>query len=520
MRKILLPFFALIILCCPIENACGQQYVDFESLQFKNDYERVNFENLAKGDTNYLALLMGASGRLDAPTANDYLQQIEELYQSLDSAKLMGKSPKKIVKTVFNTIHDNIFLKYEEENQFCEIFERGYYNCVSASAMYSYMLARLGVQHQIVETTNHVYVIAYPKGETWVIESTDPEQGFYEIDDSSREAYLQMLLDQKLITQEQIETGNIDAIIDDLNPSKSINLARLVSIQYQNQSIYEAEANRFWPAIQNHLKARYISPEGDYPGANYIFLSWIEKEQYSHPYFFKVLPWAFYTSSEEERKEMLNNIDYYGQQYNLGKLSEAHFNAFYDILDSVYRYNDSALKVVQEKRLLTTTFTAIQKGQVQSASKGARKLMDSTPDDFRHQSALLASLGLLIQNGSWTDQTVLDSIEYLDDRYPELLEFGLWRNLVAEIYLVEAVNEVNRKNLARAEKHLTKLDELLQGEVPEAVNEEIVALAFSKVAHYAYRRSEKKALYWVNQGLRYSPDSSLLLGLKDYYNKP
>lgn len=519
MKKLLLPIFSLCLLLSLPQSALGQELVPFETLQFANDFERATFQKLSQGDTNYTALLLAASGRLDAGTAQAYSEKMEALYQSLDSAKLMRKSAKKIVKTIFNTIHDNLFVKYEEENQFCEIFETGYYNCVSATAMYSYMFKRLGVPYQIIEAPNHVYVMAYPKEETWVIESTDPQQGYYELADNSDELYVRYLIEQKMITESQASLRNPADIVNEFNPTAPIDYRRLAAIQYHNQAIYDSEANRFYEGIKNHLKARYIDPTADYTGVSYIFLSWIEKEQYNNPQFFDILPWVFYTVTEEERLEMLNNLEYYGQQYNLGKLNEEQFNAFFDVLDTVYSYNDSALKVVREKRMLALTVMAIQNGQAKAASSNVRKLMDSNPSDFRHQSLFLASLGLLINNGSWTDETALDSVEMLHNRYPELKDFGLWKNLVAELYLLEAVGAINRKNLSLAEKHLNRLEEILQGEVPEAVNEELVAIAYSKVAHYSYRRSKSKALYWVEQGLRYSPNSSLLLGLKDFYNK-
>ena len=112
---------------------------------------------------------------------------------------MVRKSTKKIVKTVFNTVHEQIFYKYELNNQFCEVFETGFYNCVSASGMYSYFFARLGIPHMMVQIPGHVYVMVMHDDETWVVESTDPQQGFYEIEMQSREETIQEYLAQKLI---------------------------------------------------------------------------------------------------------------------------------------------------------------------------------------------------------------------------------------------------------------------------------------------------------------------------------
>ena len=172
-----------------------------------------------------------------------------------------------------------------------------------------------------------------------------------------------------------------------------------------------------------------------------------------------------------------------------------------------------------ENETFLNAYESFSAGQVLDSYKFSKKLMDFNPNNARYQRILAGSTAQIINNNLWSEKGFLDSVESLNHHYPELLNYGLWRSFVADFYIYEAINAVNAKNLALAEKRLNALDEILKGELPQIINEERVALAYSKVAHYSFRRSTAEAKAWIDRGLRYSPSSSLLLGLKDYYAK-
>ncbi|MCR9154913.1 MAG: hypothetical protein NXI09_12460 [Bacteroidetes bacterium] len=495
----------------------GQREIDFEILEFNNDFEKANFQALNAGDTNYLAILIASSGRISQEDGQNYLMAVEELYQSLDSAKLKRKSMKRIVKTVFNAVHNNLLIKYEFENQFCEIFETGYYNCVSASAMYAYMFDRLGIHHQIMETPNHVYVVAYYDDESWVVESTDPQQGYFEVDEGYYSSYIDYLLEQKLISIEQVSSPNFDSILNSINPTEHISMARLSSIQYHNQALYDLDKDRPWSAVQNLLKALYLKPNGDFAGTQVILGNWLNKNMLQDPKFNLILDLSMSFMEEEERLPYIQSFEYYSKLFTEGHIDESKYENFYKTFKKHLAFKDSALQKVDETYIYAHNYFHYQNGAASKCYHGSKDLMKLNPHKTAYQSMMVNAIGLNIQTKLWAEENIVDSLETVHNSFPELLELGRWRNLVVQLYIYEAVKAVNEKRLRSAEGHLNSLENILQGQLPETIDEDAVALAYSKVAHYAYRRSTQDALDWIEQGLRYSPKSTLLLGLKDFY---
>tara|TARA_Y100001934_G_C12307979_1_gene753438 strand:+ start:71 stop:1633 length:1563 start_codon:yes stop_codon:yes gene_type:complete len=518
--KSFLPSLGLFLLIFnPFVNSAQDLKVPIEWLEFSNAFEENSFQAAAGGDTNHLFLLLAAAGRMDSSTALANQGKLEQIFLSLDSAKLVRKSTKKIVKTVFNTVHEQIFYKYELNNQFCEVFETGFYNCVSASGMYSYFFARLGILHMMVQIPGHVYVMVMHDDETWVVESTDPQQGFYEIEMQSREETIQEYLAQKLISPEQLNDPKLDSILGSFDDREFVSASRLVAIQYQNQSLYDLEAEKFHSALQNHLKARFLAPKADYEEAAFIIGTWVEKQDYSKPYYFDLcrVNWTFF--SEKEKLENLEAFEYYGSLYLENKIDRSIYDAWFDSFKEAFADNDSALKYIRANRYTILGTEAFQNGKISETLQNGKNCLAEIPNDQNGLALVITGIGMKIQAGKWTESIIADSLRYYNNNYPSLMEKPVYRNLVAEVYILEAVNHVNRNQLSSAKRNLEELEEILGGSLPETINEERVALAYSKVAHYSFRSSKKEAQNWIERGLKYAPSNSLLLGLKDYYRK-
>jgi hypothetical protein len=512
-------YFPAILLSFCFSLFAQKPAITLEMLSFHSSSEEKAFKAISEGDTNFLQLIMLASPTVDSLQLEANLRRLDSVFEQLDSAKLVRKSPKKIIKIVFNTIHNNLFRKYEERNQICEIFETGYYNCVSASFMYSYMLGRLGIPHQVMETPNHVYVLAFPDDETWVLESTDPTQGFYEIEPPNYDSYIQSLLDQKLITQTQLISPDIDSILDALNENEAATLARLVSIQYQNQAIYDAEDGKTGKALQNYLKAKYICPEADYHNAGFFLLSWLEEENYKNPFFFDFLRLGYKEMPAQEQMAVPASISYYSQSYLEGKIGLSVYNQWLVFYQEITASNDSARAAVMQIYYHTLSTKAIVDQKPHLVLKNAKLALAISDTSFTSANLLLSAIGSSINQGLWSNSMAFDSVRHYVAVFPALLEFPLWRDILVSTYLEEAIMKINAKDVQQAKKQLEAMEKVLKGQLPETVNDAYVALAYSKVAHYAYRSSKTEALIWLEKGLIYSPNSSLLLGLKDYYRK-
>lgn len=89
------------------------------------------------------------------------------------------KHERKRIKRIYNTIHNTFLEKYNIEAHFSDIFINGNYNCVSATALYSYVFESLEIPYKIKETPTHVYLVVYPKSYKIYIETTVPGEYAY-----------------------------------------------------------------------------------------------------------------------------------------------------------------------------------------------------------------------------------------------------------------------------------------------------------------------------------------------------
>lgn len=493
--------------------------VEFDWLEFHSEFERAGFEAYQKGDSNFYYLLFASSAPVDSNLYSRYGSSLEIVFESLDSARLMKKSPKRIVKEIFTTVHGDLLVKYNEENRFFELFENGYYNCVSATAIYSYMLGRLGIEHALVELPTHVLVVAFIEGEQWVLESTDPQQGYYEFKDEDEDAFIEMLIDQKMITEEELNSEARDSLLQSFSSSESVNAARLVAIQYFNQMIYAIDEGKWVEALQACLKARFIDSESDNPVMDAVLWNWIDKHDYTNPNYFEIVSYAWQRLSPDLKVSRASSIDYYGDRFVQGDISQSIFLQWADFFSTAFNGNDSAQIYVNTQIQLIQGRHAYNQGEVLNTLHFGIKAMNINEHDQNARSLLMYGLGRSAGLGLISDEAVTDSVFKFNERYPSLLDFPLWRNIVADIYISKAINSIEMKNFSGAEKNLNAMEDLLKGELPETIHRERVSRAYSKVAHYFYQRNTKKALEWIERGLHFIPDDVLLNDLKEYYSK-
>ena len=102
--------------------------------------------------------------------------EISELLSKLNSKP--RKSDRIFLKSVFSLTHRQLLKTYQQYADFSEIFNGGRYDCVTATALYSLLLEELGYSHAIYETKYHVFLLVESSEGQFLIESTDPINGF------------------------------------------------------------------------------------------------------------------------------------------------------------------------------------------------------------------------------------------------------------------------------------------------------------------------------------------------------
>ncbi len=249
------PSFLFLLLFVFLVNGYCQ-----DSTQFKSNYEEQIFTKLADSiSVDPLEIMIA----LDYQEGNDVdiPKQIKELYNSLNPEKLRTKSKKKQIKTIYSEIHDAKLNKYVIDADFNSLFTRGEYNCVSATALYALILDEFKIDYEIRETPTHVYLIADPKDEKILIETTLPTQGTITFDYKTQKEYVIYLKSNKLISEEEYENNPIEKLFDQYyDQNKVINSTQLAALLYYNKGVENYNEEKYFEGAYYIDKAFQVYP--------------------------------------------------------------------------------------------------------------------------------------------------------------------------------------------------------------------------------------------------------------------
>lgn len=162
--------------------------------------------------------------------------------------KFNTKKPEKSLRKIYDAVHDRYFTKYVENPVFSDIFSRGQYNCVTASALYAFLFEEMSIPYEIRETPTHVYVVAYPGTHKFIVESTLPTEGILNLKKKEVENLKETLVANKMITAQEAAKDNFaqEYIFSDT----TITLTNLFGVQLYNHSITLSEGGKYRQAAE------------------------------------------------------------------------------------------------------------------------------------------------------------------------------------------------------------------------------------------------------------------------------
>ena len=229
-----------------------------DSLLYESAFERKIFQ---------MALHHDPIDTIDLYAAINYKQpfpheRLESFTANLKS-KVEDFPAGKKLKTIYKSVHEEFLVKYSEETYFNDIFINGNYNCVSASALYAYVLDELGISYLIKETPVHVYLIADPDQSAFLIETTLPGERLIEYDGKTKSNYIEYLHNNKIISDEEFKNTATDALFEKFFMNdKTISRGNLAGLQYYNKGIFLFNKNDYAGALKNFEKALILHQDG------------------------------------------------------------------------------------------------------------------------------------------------------------------------------------------------------------------------------------------------------------------
>jgi hypothetical protein len=88
------------------------------------------------------------------------------------------KKRQDFVEHIFLKTHQKFLKNYSTHASFGETLARGNYNCLTGTALYALILNHFHIEHTIIETNYHIFIVAKINNENILMEATDPLSGF------------------------------------------------------------------------------------------------------------------------------------------------------------------------------------------------------------------------------------------------------------------------------------------------------------------------------------------------------
>lgn len=140
---------------------------------------------------------------------------------------------------LFYKTHQKLLKKYNKGTTFSNLLENGSYDCVSASITYSILLKYFDIEHSIIETDYHVFIIAELGNKEVIIETTDPRNGFVSDAEEVKEFKSDFLpnINSAQLNQNESVGSSVYGQPNSKTIYKEISLRQLSALQYFNQGL-------------------------------------------------------------------------------------------------------------------------------------------------------------------------------------------------------------------------------------------------------------------------------------------
>ena len=127
-------FILLLILL--VNSLFADTLVYFNEVKFHSEFESKVFDGFFKeNDEDYFAVCISGDTAMNAARFQTYKKQYNALVNDYKGAYYEKMKESKKVKKIFNGIHDQLLDKYVQNVCFTELFDSGYYHCLTGTML-------------------------------------------------------------------------------------------------------------------------------------------------------------------------------------------------------------------------------------------------------------------------------------------------------------------------------------------------------------------------------------------------
>lgn len=509
-------FFIVVNLVCFASKT--DSLVKFSDLNFQNDFERQTFKSFIElgQKTDIIDLFLTNFQKKDPFPSSQAHLQISSCITEL-AKETEGMTEAKKVKEIYKLVHKRFFKMYKLRNSFSDIFEKGEYNCVSASALYAIIFQKMDIPFQIIEAPQHVFLIAYPNTHKIFIESTSPTNGYLPVSDGQVQRFIKYMYESKLISKEEYDSSSPNDLFNKYYyANNGLSLLELAGIQYSNYTAYHLEDENHEQALTEIKKACFL----------------IQNER--NKYLLQSITSYLVANHNYKDKKDVNNLSILCRfnnnnkkevsdekiKYEFGRLlqeqlitnsDEAEFERSYNSIN--VNVNDSVLKndlaFIYHYELARLGYQKQKNKEYEMLHLKAAYLVKPKHADL--QSLIRAYFGLLVERSNGVN-LIMNYMKEFTNQYDFLSSDPAFNSVKANCLLEVCYQHFMLQEIAKGEATRADFEKLADSNTDIKPTERFVEKTYSTVATYYFKKGNKaKTKEVLKKGISYAPEN---FGLK------
>lgn len=260
--KILILLFILNGLYFVKSQTLPDSLVLFSDLKFHSDFEKNAITQFVLTGKDTFMLFLAIDESMNIETAEKCSVRFNNFLSNPVKLKDTPVYSKKQIKKIFQWVHDGFLQKYNELEFFPQIFLQGNYNCVTASMLYSLIFNRFNIPYKIIQSQNHVYLVANPGVESIIIETTDPGLVGGDISRDYKYIYVKNLRAAKMISESEIRKKSVDELFHERHyKGTEAVFINFSGFEYFNKGLKKLKDQDISKAYEYIQKAYFFFPD-------------------------------------------------------------------------------------------------------------------------------------------------------------------------------------------------------------------------------------------------------------------
>lgn len=183
---------------------------------------------------------------------NESVKSFDLFLQKLDK-KRAHRNEREFVQQIFSKTHQRFLKKYSAYASLDETFDNGSYNCLTGTIIFSLILNHYKIEHQVIETNYHIFILAETNEGQILLEATDPLNGFVT---STKDIEARIKIYKQNELQDQQKNKSYYKFRFELYNTVSIDELR--GLAFYNKAVNAFNHQNLEVAVQNLVKAKEL----------------------------------------------------------------------------------------------------------------------------------------------------------------------------------------------------------------------------------------------------------------------